>query len=115
MSMFMTLSANAAVVEIPTNSYVLLAPDTVQIGTNVVVEYRIDKVARGALDLTGHFNGTSIAITDPDGHTEVKDDLPMDSTSGGYFVYTPASVGTYKFQMTFPGQWVNGSDYSGPY
>ncbi len=115
MSMFMTLSANAAVVEIPTNSYVLLAPDTVQIGTNVVVEYRIDKVARGALDLTGHFNGTSIAITDPDGHTEVKDDLPMDSTSGGYFVYTPASVGTYKFQMTFPGQWVNGSDFSGPY
>lgn len=115
MSLFMSIPANAAVVNIPTYSYVLVAPDVAQIGTNVVVEYRIDKVARGALDLSGHFNGTSITITKPDNSTEVMQNLPLDATSGGYFVYTPASLGTYKFKMNFPGQWVNGTDMAGSF
>jgi outer membrane protein assembly factor BamB len=116
MSMFMisTPDANAAV-NIDTFAYVMLAPDVVQVDNTLVVEYRIDKVAQGAIDTAGHFNGTSVTITKPDGSTEVRENLVMDATSGGWFMYTPTSLGTYKFKMNFPAQWVNGSAFGVPF
>src|SRR3989304_5404856 len=109
-----TPTANAAV-NIDTFAYVMLAPDVVQVDNIVVVEYRIDKVAQGATDTAGHFNGTSVTITKPDGSTEVRENLVMDATSGGWFMFTPTSLGTYKFKMNFPAQWVNGSAFGVPF
>ncbi len=110
-----TPSANAAVVQIDTYAYVLLSPDPVGVGQTLLVSYRIDKVRIGATDLLNHFEGFSVTITKPDGTIETKSNLDVDSTSGGWFIYTPAMTGTYKFQTHFPAQWANGTSAGVPY
>ncbi len=107
--------ASAAVVQIETNAYVMLSPNPVGIGQQVLVSYRIDKVRIGATDITNHFEGFSVTITKPDGTTETKGPLGVDSTSGSWFTFTPTQVGTYTFQTHFPAQWANGTAASGPY
>jgi len=87
----------------PTYSYVGAFPDPIGVDQTALVTYRVDQPGAGLNVFTGGFNGTSVTITKPDGTTETKSDLPMDSTSSGWFTYTPTQVGTYYFQMNFPG------------
>jgi hypothetical protein len=108
-------AASAAVVQIDTNAYVMLSPNPVGIGQQVLVSYRIDKVRTGATDLLNHFEGFSVTITKPDGTTETKSNLGVDSTSGGWFTFSPTQVGTYTFQTHFPAQWANGTGYNNFY
>ena len=109
-------SANAAVVQIDTYAYMLLSPNPVGVNQQVLVSYRIDKVRMGATDTAGHFEGFSVTITKPDGTTELRANLDVDSTSGGWLMYTPTMTGTYKFQTHFPAQWSNGTGAGGvPY
>ena len=99
--------ADAAEFSVDTNAYIMLAPNPVGVNQQVLVSYRIDKVKAGATDLLNHFEGFSVTITKPDGTTETRSNLDVDSTSGGWFMYTPTQVGTYKFQTHFPAQWSN--------
>ena len=69
----------------------------------------------GATDTTNHFEGFSVTITKPDGSVETLSDLEVDSTSGGWFLFTPTITGTYKFQTHFPAQWANGTSFGAPY
>lgn len=85
-------------------AYISAVPNPVGVGQVVFVTYRVDQPAAGALVRSGHFNGTSVIITKPDGTTETKENLEMDSTSSGWFMYTPSQTGTYYFQMFFPKQ-----------
>ncbi len=100
-------TANAATIQIDTYAYILLSPNPVGINQQVLVSYRIDKVKAGATDILNHFEGFAVTITRPDGTTERKSNLDVDSTSGGWFTLTPTQVGTYKFQTHFPAQWSN--------
>jgi hypothetical protein len=95
-------SVNAAFGPIKTFSYIGAYPTPIGVGQNALVTYRVDQPAAGALSHSGHFNGTSVTITKPDGTTETKTDLAMDATSSGWFTYTPTQTGTYTFQMHFP-------------
>ncbi len=109
-------AANAAVVQIDTYAYIMLSPDPVGIGQQVLVSYRIDKVRMGATDTANHFEGFSVSITKPDGTAETRSNLDVDSTSGGWFLFAPTMTGTYKFQTHFPAQWANGTGAGGvPY
>jgi hypothetical protein len=90
-----------------TYAYIGVVPNPVGVNQNILVTYRVDQPATGAQVRTGHFNGTSVTITKPDGTSEVRSDSAMDATSSGWFKYTPTVVGTYKFQMHFPAQWAN--------
>ncbi len=98
--------AQAVDIQIETHAYVMLSPETVGIGQWALITYRIDKVAFGATIRAGLFNGTTVTITRPDGTTETKGPLAMDSTSAGYFQFTPTTTGTYYFQTNFPAQQV---------
>ena len=99
-----------------TFAYVIATPTPIGVGQTALVTYRVDQPMTGATVSTGGFSGSSVTITRPDGTTETKSDLPMDSTSSGWFSYTPDQIGTYYFQMHFPGQWANGSSFfTGPY
>src|SRR3989304_1435156 len=82
-------------------AYVGIVPSTIGVDQQVLVTYRVDQPAAGALVRSGHFNGTSLTITKPDGSKEVRENLEMDATSSGWFTFTPTSVGTYYFQMHF--------------
>jgi hypothetical protein len=75
----------------------------------VLVTFRIDKLAAGATIRAGLFTGFTVAVTKPDGTTETKGPYTADSTSAGWFTYTPTQTGVYRFQTNFPGQWINSS------
>ena len=85
-------------------AYISAYPNPIGVNQQAIVTYRVDQPAAGALVRSGLFNGTSVTITKPDGTTETRQNLEMDSTSSGWFLYTPTQTGTYYFQMFFPQQ-----------
>ena len=107
-------SVNAVQV-IETNAYAMVSPDVCGVGQSVLISYRIDKTRQGATETENHFEDFSVTIRKPDGTTEVKTNLPVDSTSGSWFSYTPNQVGTYTFQTHFPEQWANGTYFGQPF
>jgi hypothetical protein len=103
-------SANAAFVAKPpydTFAYISANPNPVGVGQMVLVTFRVDQPAYGAVANSGHFNGTSVTITLPNNTTDVRTNLAMDATSSGWFAYYPTMAGTYTFQMHFPEQVYN--------
>jgi hypothetical protein len=88
---------------LPIFAYVGAYPNPIGVNQIALVTYRVDQPGGGLNVYTGGFNGSSVTITKPDGTTETKSNLPMDPTSSGWFTYVPTEVGTYTFQMHFPG------------
>ncbi len=101
--------ADAATVEYDTFCFISAAPNPVGVNQEVLVTYMVDKVNPTATIRANLFTGFTVTITKPDGSTETKTDLGTDSTSTGYFMYTPTQVGTYQLEASFPGQWANSS------
>jgi hypothetical protein len=102
-------AANAAVIEIDTFMFVMLSPNPVGVDQRVQVSIQIDKVSPTSVGITGgdHFTGLTVEITKPDGTTEERGPYEATAMSGNFFIYTPSQVGTYSFQASFPGQWIN--------
>jgi hypothetical protein len=98
---------DAYVLNIETHAYAYVNPNPAQVGKEVIVSFRIDKVLVGASITGGTPTGFIVTITDPDGNHQDFGPYTADSTSGAYFFYTPAKAGTYYAQTTFPGQWAN--------
>lgn len=100
--------ANADITtNIDTFTFVSPAPSSIGVNQQAIVTFLVDKVNPVALIRSDFFTGFMVTITKPDGTTETKGPLSADSTSAGWFTYTPTQVGTYYFQVTFPGQWAN--------
>ena len=57
------------------------------------------------------WEGLSVTIERPDGHTDTISDIRTDATGGTGRSYVPDMVGTYYLQTHFPGQWFNFSSY----
>ncbi len=108
-------SANAQVDrgQIQVFAYISANPSPIGVGQTALITFRVDQPLAGATVRSGLPNGTSVTITKPDGTTETKENLPMDSTSSGWFLYTPTQTGTYYFQMFFPQQGPYESTVSG--
>lgn len=101
------LTKAAITTSIDTFSFIYPAPSPVGVNQQVIVTYLVDKVNPIALIRSDFFTGFMVTITKPDGTTETKGPLSADSTSAGWFAYTPTQVGTYYFKVSFPGQWAN--------
>ncbi len=87
-----------------TFAYIIVSPDPVGVGQNLIVQFRIDKTVANGTILGPFFEGFTINITRPDGTVETKGPYRADSTGGSWFIYTPATAGEYSFQTFFPGQ-----------
>jgi hypothetical protein len=107
----LVMTTNFAGADITTNidtfSFIYPAPSPVGVNQQVVVTYLVDKVNPIALIRSDFFTGFMVTISKPDGTTETMGPLSADSTSSGWFTYTPTQVGTYHFKVSFPGQWAN--------
>ncbi len=124
-SLMLTISAliasmpaiNAAVVEVDTFCFVMASPDPVQVNQPLIVTYQLDKVSPTATGVEegDHFTGFTVKITKPDGTTENMGPYEAWSISGAFFIYTPSMIGTYTFQASFPGQWINTTDSASTY
>lgn len=108
-----TPTVNATNIEIKTYAYIDASPNLAGVGQNIVVTYRIDKVSPTAMGTSGgdHFSTFTVTITLPDGTTKTEGPFTADSTSSGYFVYTPTAIGNYELQVHFGGQTILNNTY----
>jgi hypothetical protein len=108
---FAALASTAFAQTIPTVNiknvaFVDLQPSKVGVDQTVVIVFGIDHVNPLSTVEGPFFEGFTLTITSPDGTTKT-DSVSVDSTSFGYSIFTPTMTGTYDFQLSFAGQWVN--------
>jgi len=102
-------SADAAVTNWDTYFFVMLSPNPVGVGQTMLITLQVDKVNPLATMTTNNWEGFICKITKPDGTTETKGPFTTYSMGNIWFSYTPTQAGTYTFEGSWPGQWVNGS------
>lgn len=100
---------NAAVLNVDTYARIIPIPEPTVVNQKMVVSFGVDKTNVGATIRANLFEGFTVKVTKPDGTIETLGPYTADSTSSGWFYYTPTQVGTYSFQLNFPGQWYNTS------
>ena len=90
---------------IPTYAYIVVTPNPVGVGEQVFVVMWLDKPPPTAAGIGGdRWTGFKVEVTKPDGTKETMGPYISDSTSSTFALYTPAQIGTYKFDFSFPGQ-----------
>jgi hypothetical protein len=115
-ALLLLLIASATVTFLPTTNGIITAtmetyanlscePNPIGVGQYTNVFCIIVPPANPTTDF--RFKGFVITITHPDGTNETLYRDAPDLTASVVFTYTPAIVGDYKFQFSFPGQTVN--------
>jgi len=112
-----TADAHTPSWQFPTHAFIVATPDPVGVGQTIVVYVWLDlafgAAARAAGETTSfagiynsyRFHNYQVVITAPDGtKTTQTFDYIADTTSSQQFKFTPAQVGTYSLNFTFPGQ-----------
>ena len=105
-------TVNAA--DLDTFAFLTVAPNPVGVGQTIHVAFWLNFVPPTASGAGGdRWEDMTVTITKPDLTTETKGPFTSDPVGGSWFSYTPEQVGTYTFQMSFPGQRVSGVDRYG--
>ena len=99
-------AVNAA--DVPTWSYITAIPDCVGVGQTTFITMWLDKVPPTAQGASGDRWTFSVEVTKPDESKETLGPLTSDPVGSAWIQYTPTNVGTYTFQMSFPGQTLTG-------
>jgi outer membrane protein assembly factor BamB len=101
----LTLSTANAQDTKKTYPYIGAVPNPVGVGQETLLHLGItDPHALGA----GYgWEGVTVTVTRPDGHTETLGPFKTDSTGGTGTVYVPTMAGNYTLQTNFPAQWYN--------
>ncbi len=113
MSASMMLIPNASAHSPPQSMYTIafcnVAPNPIGLGQSVNIGFWLDipvVTANGAWgDRYGPF---TVHVTLPDGTNTTLGPFASDDTGGTHTQYIPTELGTYTFQMTFPGETLTG-------
>jgi outer membrane protein assembly factor BamB len=100
---------------VPTYSYIHVAPDPVGVGQTVNVVFWIDAVPPTAAGNAGDAWWFFLDITAPDGTKETDGPFKSDPVGGSYAAYTFDTAGNYTFAVRFGPQVVTGSNGTGIY
>ncbi len=95
---------------IPTYAFLNVTPNPVGVGQAVQVTFWLDKVPPTANTIWGDRWELSVKVTKPDGTIQSFGPYKTDDVGGTYMIYTPDAIGTYYFQMSFPGQTIVGAN-----
>jgi len=119
---FATLIAFAPIVnatEFQTYIYMDAAPNPVGTGQTVYLTFIMPNVPPAQYPAAnprfGYWVGITITVTKPDGTLETLTGLQTGEAGAGYTAYTPSQLGTYKFQVNFPGQTIQTGASTGDY
>ena len=104
-------------IDFRTYAFISVAPNPVGVGQTATLVFWLDKLPplglQGSWD--AQWEGITVEVTAPDGSKSTLGPFESDPVGSAWAVYTPTSVGTYTFQMKFPGQTVSAYDaYYGP-
>jgi outer membrane protein assembly factor BamB len=91
-----------------TYAYIGATPNPVGVGQETLIHTGITQQLQIA---TQGWEGLTVTVERPDGHTETLGPFKTDATGGTGTIYVPTMTGTYYLQTNFPAQWYN---YSGP-
>ena len=98
--------------EVPTYAFINVAPNPAGVGQQVTVGFWLNAPPPTANGPFGdRYENIKVTVTDPDGHTEELGPFTSDDTGGTHTLYTPTKVGTYTFQMNYPGQTLTGGEF----
>ena len=123
MTLFPNANAHTPAWQIPTQAFIVTAPNPIGVsqqvhvymwlaevygaagGTTAAVGTNASTASAGLLANNYRFHNYNLTITAPDGTTSTQIfNVISDTTSSQYTVFTPTQVGTYTFKFTFPGQ-----------
>ncbi|TRO53013.1 hypothetical protein E2P61_02350, partial [Candidatus Bathyarchaeota archaeon] len=97
--------------DLPTFSYVNVAPNPTGVGQPVNVNFWLNVPPPTASGAYGdRWHGLTVEVTDPDGHVETLGPFTSDDTGGTSTRYTPDQVGTWKFQLKYTGETLLGEN-----
>jgi hypothetical protein len=107
------INAHSPPWQIPTYAYINAAPNPVGVGQTVTLGFWLNQPPPDAAGPFGdRWQGITVKVTKPDGNSETLGPFTSDDTGGTHSTYTPAQVGTYTFQMFYPGQTLAGNNLS---
>ena len=103
MTISLVVSPNASAQEntFKTYAYIGAMPNPVGVGQDVLLHVGITHQLASALY---GWEGLTVTVTRPDGHTETLGPFKTDSTGGTGTVYVPTMTGNYTLQTHFPEQ-----------
>ena len=117
----LTISTGASVILLPSANahtppwqiqlfaFINVAPNPIGIGQTATVAFWLNMPPPTADGPYGDRYGPyTITITKPDGTTSTLGPFISDDTGGTSTHFTPSETGTYKFQMSFPGETLTG-------
>ena len=106
-------SAHTPAWQIPTESFINVAPDPVGVGQTVTVNFWLQEPPPTAGTIYGdRWTNMSVLVTKPDGTTQTLGPFTSDDTGGTFTIFTPTQTGNYSFQMLFGGQTLAGANLS---
>jgi len=101
---------------IPTESFLNVGPNPIGVGQGLTVDMWLMEPPPTAANQYGdRWTGMTVLVTKPDGTTQTLGPFSTDDTGGVAVYYTPAAVGNYTFQMSFPGQTLANNNPAPPY
>ena len=111
--------------DIPTYAFIAASPNPVGVTQRVQITAWIDKMPpfrdMSLGSWSAYYSDITIEVTAPDGSKQTLGPQNSDPAGTTYFAYTPKEVGTYYFQMIYPGEdftpgyGSSGNDVSGYY
>jgi hypothetical protein len=110
-SAFATFAPTVSAKEINTYTYVTAAPNPGGVSQTMYIIFWLNFPPPTAEGLYGdRWQGFQLNITRPDGQVETKGPFTSDIVGTVFTPYTPTQTGTYKLQVSFPGQTLAGAN-----
>jgi PQQ-like domain len=90
---------------ITTYGFVSAQPNPIGVGQTLSIDFWINEVPPSAGGSGGdRWQGLTVTVTKPDGTSQTLGPFNSDPVGSAYTTIVPNTVGTYYFQMNFPGQ-----------
>ncbi len=97
--------------QIPTYAYLNVEPNPIGLNQQVQVSMWLDKVPPTAnVQYGDRWENMTVTVTRPDGTSETLGPFTTSDVGATDTRYTPTSLGTYYFQLNFPGQVLEGKN-----
>jgi outer membrane protein assembly factor BamB len=91
-------------------AFINVGPNPIGVGQTATVGFWLNQPPMTASGPYGdRFGGMTVTVTEPNGQKETLGPFVSDDTGGTSTHFTPDQVGTYSFQMSFPGETLTGS------
>lgn len=108
----LSVNAHTPQWKIPTYAFINAAPDPCGVGQTLTLNFwlQMPPATASILDYGDRYDNMTVKVTLPDQTTTTIGPFSSDTVGGAYALYYPTIVGNYTFQMSYPGQTIEGKN-----